>query len=268
MGVCLFVLKNTSVESENSVRIKNITMDDVVGLRTETRNISDTLFKEINGYIQALTPLFSPRNVLGEYMEGASNKVPKAEENFSEISKKYRKIMKEIFGRDFLLSQPVNLINHQLVLTPYAKIENVDGVRLMLVSPTRWVLGFDTKYGLSNLLRSELGEEAKPDVGEIRDYVVSNLVVAWLMDNKPNIRCLIHGLHFSVSIEYLIEQQKVPFVVISAPCEAFRPQAELVKMAASFSGSAHFEDMVDEESITKIPNYFKEKMMASLNASD
>lgn len=246
--------------------IKQIEMQEMTGLRDTSRKISSVLSNELNGYVKSLTPLFSPRKVLGEFMAGANkDKVVGAEKNYSLIAEQYKAIMREAFGHASKLSSSVQPLSHQLVLTPWASIESFDDLKLTLISPTRWVLGYESNYNHQRLLQRVMAGEGAPNSDEISGYVVAQLVMAQLIDSNPGLKRLFDGLNFTLSIETLSAQAgKLPFVVLTAPCQSFRPQDDLVKMASQFSGSTSFEEMVGESEVNGMNNIFQDKLLAQL----
>lgn len=247
-------------------QIKQIEMGEMTGLRETSRKISAVLSKELHGYVKSLTPLFSPRKVLGEFMAGANkNKVVGAEKNYSMIAEQYKTVMLDAFGHPTKLSSSVPSISNQLVLSPWASIDSFDDLNLTLVSPTRWVLGYDVNYNHQRLLQNHMNGEGQPSIEEIGGYVTSQLVIAQLIDANPGISRLFDGLNFTLSIEFLPKQAgKLPFVVLTAPCQSFRPQDDLVKMASQFSGASSFEEMVSEDAVKEMPNAFQDKLLAQL----
>lgn len=249
-------------------QIQTIKMEQMTGLRDTSRKISSVLSQELHGFVKSLSPLFAPRKVLGEFMAGANkDKVVGAEKNYSLIGEQYKAIMRDAFGHAGKLSGSVPPINHQLVLTPWASIESFDDLVLMLISPTRWVLGYDANYSHQRLLQRAMVGEGAPNSEEISAYVVAQLVLAQLVDIQPGLKRLFDGLNFTLSVETLPEQAgNLPFVVLTAPCQSFRPQDELVQMAAQFSGSTSFEEMVSESSVAGMPNAFQNKLMTALQA--
>ncbi|NQZ06109.1 MAG: hypothetical protein HRT35_03020 [Algicola sp.] len=248
-------------------QVKSITLEELPQLRGITSKISASLSQELQGYVKSLTPLFSPRKVLGEFMTSANkDKVVGAEKNYSLIADNYKSIMQKAFGHASKLPSSVPPISHQLVLTPWESLQAFGDTKLTLVSPTRWVLGYDVNYNHKLLLqRSMTGKKDAPSVEEVGSYVVAQLVLARLINTNPGLKRLFDGLNFTVSIETMPEHtDDMPFVVLSAPCESFRPEGDMVKMVSLMSGSTSFEEMVSQESVAQMPNHFQNRILSQL----
>jgi hypothetical protein len=247
-------------------QIKDIKMEEMTGLRESSRKISALLSQELQSYVKSLSPLFSPRKVLGEFMDSANkSRVAGAEKNYVTVSEQYKAIMLDAFGHASKLSSSVPSINNKLILTPWATIETLGGTDLTMISPTRWVLGYDVNYNHQRLLQRYMAGEGAPNSADISAYVISQLVIAQLIDANPGIKRLFDGLNFTLSIETLPKYAgKLPFVVLTAPCQSFRPQDDLVTMASQFSGSTSFEELVSGDAVKEMPHAFQDKLLAQL----
>jgi len=79
--------------------IKDIQLEQMAQLRERSKAVSVILNKELHAYLKTITPLFSPRKVLGEYMQSASrDKVVGAEKNYSIILENYKAVLRDAFG--------------------------------------------------------------------------------------------------------------------------------------------------------------------------
>ncbi|WP_428034732.1 hypothetical protein [Amphritea sp.] len=246
--------------------IKEIQLEQMTQLRERSKAVSVILNKELQAYLKTITPLFSPRKVLGEYMQSASrDKVVGAEKNYSIILENYKSVLRDAFGYNAKLSSPVPAIQNELVAEPWVYRDDLDGTILSFSSPVRWVLSYDCSYDLPRLIAEKLKDE-QPHYDSITSFVLNALVIWLLLENSPGLVRLLEGLGYAVSIE---RQPKIagmlPFVVLTSRVAAFRPQNELVRMVSQFSGSTGFEEIIDVDQIDAIENPLQIKLQSLLN---
>lgn len=243
--------------------IKEIKMEEMTQLRELSRKVSTSLEQELGAYLKTLTPLFSPRKVLGEYMSGTNkDKVLGAEKNFAIIEEQYKDIMLEGFNYSAKLSSVIPMVASKLSLYNWMYRADLGGMDLNIVSPVKWVLGYENSVSIKSLFQSNSdGKNVSQE--DASEFVISKLVIAKLLENTPSLITLIKGLGYTINVETHPEVSgKLPYVVLSAPIEAFRPQDDMVKMAAQFSGASSFEELLDNEALDAIPNHFQDKIRA------
>lgn len=246
--------------------IKEIQLEQMTQLRERSKAVSVILNKELQAYLKTITPLFSPRKVLGEYMQSATrDKVVGAEKNYSIILENYKSVLRDVFGYNAKLSSPVPAIQNELVAEPWVYSDDLDGTVLSFSSPVRWVLSYDCSYDLPRLIAEKLKDE-QPHYDSITPFVLNALVIWLLLENSPGLVRLLEGLGYEVSIE---RQPKIagtlPFVVLTSRVAAFRPQNDLVRMVAQFSGSSGFEEIIDVDQIDAIENPLQIKLQSLLS---
>jgi len=232
------------------VLVKNIELNELGGLRKASAAMSALLSKRLNRYVETLSPLFSPRKVIGEYMQSSqSDRVPGADRNFAEIEEAYARIVKAGFPAAPKLRAPVPTIRSQLSVQPWEYAHKLEsGREVWISSPNRWVLSYRSALGLSEFLR---GEEAGGDGGadEIRDFLVRALVMDKLFDAEPALGALFADLRFSVEQEVLEARGGAPLVVLESAAPAFRPQDDVVESIVEMSGKPIFEELIDLEGV-------------------
>ena len=226
--------------------VKNIDLQDMTSLREVSQRISQYLNKVLSGHLKTLSPLFSPRKVLGEFMESAfKEKVPGADKIFARFEENYRNLCRDTFDIPSKLSTPIPNIKNQLESYPWSYMYKLEGGTVLNVSsPVRWVLSYSGGYNLSRLLENHLQGE-KPRYDDLRDLLLKTLTMWLLIDASPGLRELMKDLRFMVSIETSQVSGGLPFVVISSPVPAFRPQDDLIRTVVQLSGRPVFEELVD-----------------------
>lgn len=241
-------------------KVKEIQLDQLTGMRDASQKISQALHKTLATHIKTLTPLFAPRKVLGEFMESAfKDKVPGADKQFARFEERYKALCQTPFGIPPKLVTPIPNIKNQLVLYPWAYPFTIGDMVLTVRSPVRWVLGYVASYDLSKLLADQMAKE-KPSDEDIKTLLLTTLAMASLMELSSGIKGLIEGLNFHVSVETTTATGDLPFIVISAPLNAFRPQDDMMKIVAQLSGTPVFEELVDLDEIAALEHPFKARL--------
>ena len=167
--------------------IKEIQLEQMTQLRKRSKAVSVILNKELQAYLKTITPLFSPRKVLGEYMQSASrDKVVGAEKNYSIILENYKAVLRDAFGFNAKLSSPVPAIQNELVAEPWVYSDDLEGTVLSFSSPVRWVLSYDCSYDLPRLIAEKLKGE-QPHYDSITPFVLNALVIWLLLENSPGL---------------------------------------------------------------------------------
>jgi len=245
--------------------IKEIQLEQMTQLRKRSKAVSVILNKELQAYLKTITPLFSPRKVLGEYMQSASrDKVVGAEKNYSIILENYKAVLRDAFGFNAKLSSPVPAIQNELVAEPWVYSDDLEGTVLSFSSPVRWVLSYDCSYDLPRLIAEKLKGE-QPHYDSITPFVLNALVIWLLLENSPGLVRLLEGLGYEVSVERQPDiAGSLPFVVLTSRVAAFRPQNDLVRMVAQFSGSSGFEEIIDVDQLESIENPLQMKLQSLL----
>lgn len=245
------------------VNKKEIRVEEMTQLREFSRSVSETLLKDISGYLKTLTPLFSPKKVLGEYLSGVSNdKVIGAEKNFRAIEERYKQQMLDGFGFKAKLSSVVPSINGKLSLTNWRESVNVDGKELVIIYPTKWVMSYDGGFNIQNLVQMNM-EGHDLDFEEVSEFVIKQQLLKRLFENAPELNKLLNGLGYSTEfVKVSTAKGYVSVLVVNSYVKSFRPQDDLVKLACQLSGGSEFEELIDKEAIESIENIFQNNFLS------
>jgi hypothetical protein len=224
-------------------------------MRDASQRISQLLNRRLSGYLETLTPLFSPRKVLGEYMQSAfSQNVPGADANFSEIEKLYKSIVRDTFNVSSKLGTPLANIKNELEINPWEYLHHLDDDKVNVVrisSPVKWVLSYAGGYTLSDLLIQRSRNE-NPDASDVKQLVLRHLTLWKLLDLAPDISKLLSDLRYNVSIETTPMSGDLPYIVLTSDVPAFRPQDDLIRTVTKLSGKQVFEELIDIDELGSI----------------
>jgi hypothetical protein len=244
-------------------KVKDIQLDQLTGMRDASQKISQSLHQLLSAHLKTLTPLFAPRKVLGEFMESAfKDKVPGADKQFAKLEERYKALCQSPFGIPPKLITPIPNIKNQLILYPWCYPYTIGETVLSVRSPVRWVLAYGASYDLPKLLADHLaGEKPRPE--DIKTLLLTTLTMSALVDMSPGLKELIAGLNFEIGIEHSSIAGELPFIVISAPLSAFRPQDDMMKIVSQLSGTPVFEELVDVEEIPGLEHPFKARLQGA-----
>ena len=110
----------------------------VIGLRRVTRAIADLLHGQLKLYLSALSPLFRPAGVLGDYVQGGSKESSAmAAKAFQEVQAVYISAAgAKPFDLPSEIKPPLNIVQSALDLIPmeYAYTPKADGEAVWMVS--------------------------------------------------------------------------------------------------------------------------------------
>ncbi len=244
-------------------KVKEIDLAQMGQFRDVSQHIVQFLNARLSGYLSTITPLFSPRKILGEFMDSAyKERVPGADANFAEIEQRYKKIVRETFDMPSKLGTPLANIKNQLEVYPWEYLYQLDddnNQTVRISSPVKWVIAYAGAYTLPDLLEQRVRGE-KPDAEDIKQLVVNSLTLWCLIEQSPDIVQLLGDLRFTVSIETALASGELPYVVLTSSAPAFRPQDELIRTVTQLSGKPVFGELIDVDAIGDIPDLFSEKL--------
>ena len=244
-------------------KVKEIDLTQIGQLRNVSQKTVRFLNGRLSGYLNTITPLFSTRKILGEFMESAyRDKVPGADKNFAEIEARYKAIAKETFGMPSKLDSPIANIKNQLEVYPWTYLYQLDGDSSQTVhisSPVKWVLTYAGSYTLSDLLEQRVQGE-KYNIDDLKPLMLKSLTMWKLIDLSSEIVQLLNDLRFTVSIENVTVSGDLPYIVLTSDVPAFRPQDDLIRTVTQLSGKQVFEELIDVDAVSTMPDPFKDKL--------
>ena len=244
-------------------RVKEIELQQMAPLREVSQKISQFLHKTLTSYLSPLTPLLAPNRVLGEYLEGFSrDRTPGADKAYALLEENYVKLCRDVFRLPSKLGSPVPAIKSKLDVYAWEYLYAVGGNAsntVTITSPTRWVMAYDLPFGLPNLIKSRRAGE-KPAQDDTRQLIVNSLTLWMMMERSSAIKQLLGDLRFPVTVTTSQVSGNLPYIVVDAAVESFRPQDDLISMVCQLSGRPVFEELVDQEAINNIADPLKDKL--------
>lgn len=240
------------------------TIQRLLSLRKLTRAIADLLRGQLQDYLSALAPLFRPKNVLGDYVQGASKEgTRRAEKTLLELQRLYTTVAgSKPYHLANELKPPFEIISSMPELSPveYTHLARSEaGNKTVLVtSPLKWNLIYAdySPKKLKDLLTSQ-----NPINEEMHRFVLHNLVLHVMMTSHPGISKLFEGLRFPISSGSLAEFGDLPLTNISASVSTIRPPDIVIIESTEISGQNAFEEIINLEDLWNLEDPLKSQLI-------
>jgi hypothetical protein len=233
-------------------------------LRKATRTIAELLRGQMKDYVSTLAPLFSPRNVLGNYAErGAYQASHTGEKAYSELRDLYQKIgQSKLYQLPLELKTPLEVISAQLEMTPveYTHLarNNGESKSIVVTSPLKWALTY-RGLGISRFREVMANRDRTTD--DVQQFVLHYLMMNTVVTKQPGLANILERLRFPVSVEYLTEFGDVPLTYISSSISTVRPPDRVLLESSEVSGMNAFEELVRLEDIPSLRDHLKEQLL-------
>jgi len=248
---------------------ENIDISTLLTLRKVTRSLSECLGKRLGEHLNALTPLFNPRPVLGDRVRGGA-KIPgrSGEKAFGKLSDLYRTIngVKPFnLRREF--DTPIDILSAtpEISTYSYSYVAKSDSgsKSITVTSPLRWVLTYKG-FG-PDRFRDLMANPS--DVGSnVQHYVLHYLVMHAVLCDRPGIVQLLEAMRFRLTFEQLEEFGQVPFPVVSCPLSTIRPGDGTIVESTELSGTSAFEEVANVDEISEIRDPLRDELVKRAKA--
>ncbi len=224
-------------------------------LRKLTRAIADLLRGQLTDYLATVRPMFLPRNILGEYVQGgAKDSVRGAEKVYLQLQSLYASVASaKPYNLVQELRPPIQIESPSLEITPveYSHIVTGDGQSktINVTSPFKWVLtyaGFPPAK-----LQALLTDRNRVDE-ETHRFVLHYAALRMALAVHPGLPRLFDGLGFPISSGRAPEFGELPLTYISSRISSIRPPDELIIESTEISGQDAFEEIVNLDDLRNL----------------
>ncbi len=242
--------------------------EQLLHLHNLTRDVSKLCRNQLRDYLDALAPLFRPRRVLGDHVEGASREsVLGADQNLAELKELYFRVCNRPFDVRPEFNLPLESVQTQIQLYEWEYLHEVRTDRerrtISVVAPMTWVLAYPTTYTLS-MIRQTLTGKQERDQDSVRSFVLRACMIHLLFVKNPTLSTLFEGLRYKVEIRKSAQLGELPLVTVSAPLETMRPSDDLLMMATGLSGRTAFQEVLDRAAGWRIPDPLQHQVASIL----
>jgi hypothetical protein len=127
----------------------------------------------------------------------------------------------------------------------------------------RWVIGYRAGYSLSQL-EAAFANRANLRVTDAKQSLLNALALELLLESLPEIAELFRDLRYEVSIEKRPALGELPLVTLRSAVPSFRPADELIDRATQLSGVPAFIELLDEDTLSRLPDPLRVRIEAAL----
>ncbi len=236
----------------------------LLSLRKLTRAIADLLRGQLKDHLSAMAPLFRPRNVLGDYVQGASKEGTRGSERaLQELQRLYAAVAgSKPYHLANELKPPFEIINAmpEMSQVEYHHLAKSDaGNKTVLVtSPLKWTLIY-AEYSPKKL--KELLANQNPNNEEMHRFILHYLVLHVMTVGHPGISKLFEALRFPISSGRLAEFGDLPLTNISACVSTIRPPDTVIIENTEISGQNAFEEIINLEDLRNLEDPLRSQLM-------
>jgi hypothetical protein len=251
--------------------VPSLTHEQLPRLHALTAEVQKICRAQLRTYLDALGPLFRPRRVLGENIEGAGKESVKgADLNFSELREIYFKACGRPFDLRKELRAPLESVGTQIGLYEWEYVYEVHNDResrnITVVSPLTWVLAYPSTYSLS-MIRQVVAGKQERDAEGVRLFVLRACLMQLLFAKLPELAALFEGLRYRVEIRKSPQLGDLPLVTVSAPIRTVRPADEILLTATGLSGRTGFEEIIDDYQAAHIADPLQAQILKVLDVA-
>ena len=245
------------------------TTQKLLVLRKVTRAIGEIVGSQMREYVATLAPLFRPRAVFGEHIQGTTKEAVKsADQAFKELKDLYDSIgTKPPFNLPRDLQSPLMQMSWSLELTPweYVHVAKTDrGTKAITVScPFKSVV---TYSGYTPQRLKELLANPNHNDSELQQYVLHYLAMRVVVSRQAGLTKILDTLHFPLESGRLPGLGDLPITFIRSSISTSLPPDELVIESTELSGRDAFEEIANVDDIPNLHDPLKDQLIELVNS--
>jgi hypothetical protein len=233
-----------------------------------TRQVAALCRQQLRGYLDALAPLFRPRRVLGDFVEGNGREsVPDARQNLARLQDAFGTLSGRPLELRRDLPSPIESPSTQMQFYDWEYVHEAgadrDRKRIAVMAPLTWVLSYPSIYTLSMMRQVAIGRQER-NYDAVHAFALRACILHLLFEKQSGLVALLEGLRYKVEIRKLPELGELPLVTLSAPVSTFRPSDDLLLAATGLSGRAVFQEVLDISTADPLHDPFEERLGAIL----
>jgi len=247
--------------------------DRLLGLRRLTRAVSEPLRQQAAEYVATLTPLLRPRNILGDYADGATkDPMPAAERALKELQSAYESTaVAKPFDLLKEMKLPLELLARTVELSPleYTHVARGSGISkpVKITSPLKWVLsyqGFESgrlaTIGFTPRRLKEQLTGGSRSTDELRKFVLHYLALNLTITKQPGVLRVFSDLRFPLTTIKADDFGPLPLTCISSIVSTLRPPDDLLIEHTEIAGTDSFEEVVNANDIAQLSDPLGDKL--------
>ena len=239
-------------------------VESLLAHRKLTRAITDAVRVQMTEYLKVLTPLFRPKAVLGEYVQGGTKEGSrKADKAFADLQALWEAVaVTKPYNLPRELSPPLSMSAVGLEITPLDYVHvaksGADSRKIKVRCPLTWVLTY-TDFPPTRL--QELLDAKARSIEELHRFVLNYLVIHLVTTNEPGLMKVCDALHFPLTSSKSPQFGELPITRIGINIATSRPSDDLIIQSAELTGMDAFEEIVKVEDIHALGDPFKTRLL-------
>jgi hypothetical protein len=258
--------------SESQVDGREFSHAQLARLHDLTQQVEKICAAQLRSYLDALAPLFRPRRLFGNHMEGAGKEnVVNADQNLNDLRDVYFKGLARPFDLRKELPVPLESIPTQIQLHEWEYSHEAQGstgrTKITIIAPLTWVLCYPSAYSYS-MMRQVANGKQEHDRESVRSFILRASMIYLMFSRLPELPRLFEGLRYKVEIRKSPLLGELPLVTVSAPVATVRPTDDLLLLAASYSGRSGFVEVIDPQQAAHIPDPLQDQISKILEAAN
>jgi hypothetical protein len=244
---------------------ENYTIQRMLDLRKLTRAIADLLRGQLRDYLVSLAPLYHPRTVLGEYVQGSSKELVKgASSTLKELQTLYDSITpSNPFNLSKEVKAPLALYSGTLEFTAidykHQAAADQTSKTVGITLPFKWIVSYP---GCPPAKLREMCADRNRSADELQHAVLHYLALHLVMTKQTGVTKILEALHFPVSTnERLPGFGNLPITIISSSVSTIRPPDHVIIESTEISGVNAFEEVVNLDDIIELRDPLSERLI-------
>ena len=251
---------------------RSLTHEQLPRLHKVTGEVARICRGQLRTYLDALAPLFRPRRILGNHMDGAGKEsVVGADQNLADVREAFFKACGRPFDLRKELPTPLESVPTQIQLYeweyPYDIRSQGERKTISVVSPLSWVLAYPSTYTLPMMRQVVAGKQDR-DAEGIKAFVLRACLMQALFAKAAELTALFEGLRYRVEVRKSAPLGDLPLVTLSAPVKTVRPADDLLMTATGLSGRTGFEEVIDDDQAAHIADPLQAQILRVLDIAD
>jgi len=235
---------------------------DLLKARSLTRLLSEHLHAQLKDHLATLAPVFRPRNVLGDYVQGTRDGLKGPERALKELQEIYTATAT---AKPFYLTEelraPIELLSTSLSISPFEYTHQATAhgrsKPVAATSPCRWVLTY-AGYEPAQFRHLMAKRDRKP--ADLHQFVLHYSVLQLVISRQPGISRLFEAIRFPLSKGKIAEFGELPVTFVSSPVSTELPPDEVIIESTEISGQSVFDEVVDVEALLAVRDPMRDKL--------
>ena len=257
--------------ASNQPAAETLSLSEIGERRQRTEVVSKWVRARLEQHLEVLRQPFDPRRVFGRTGSagvGGRIDIGAAEAAVNQLRERF----KEVCGAPFTLKadlppEVIADVDTQLVIHPwvypYALSDGGATKTIQITSPLRFVLTYASNSTLAQVDRVLAKQEERREA-DLRQFIVSALAVAAVLERTPALSQTLRDLRFEVATTTRDGLGKLPVVTLTSHLPTIRPPDDVIAAATGVSGVNAFIELLPRDPLARLRDPVREEVGALL----